>query len=114
MRRTALLLMFIAAAPVLAMDNAAIDRYVQRRLDEHLVRGAEVVIVRDGRFAYSRAFGEARSGTPMTVDTPVIIGSLSKAFTATAVLQLRAPPGWFALQGKRFLPINLRHDPVLG
>jgi len=77
-----------SAAPLLAADAAVIDRNVEERLDDQLVRGASVVIVRDGKVLHSRAFGEARSGTAMSVDAPLVIGSLSKAFTATAVLQL--------------------------
>lgn len=84
----AVLLVLSMAAPLSAIDTGELDHYAEQRLKEHLVRGAARVIVRDGRILHSRAFGEARRGVAMTVDTPVVIGSLSKAFTATAVLQL--------------------------
>jgi CubicO group peptidase (beta-lactamase class C family) len=67
---------------------AAVDRYVEARLADHRVPGAALVIVQNGAEVHARAFGSARGSAAMTVDTPLVIGSLSKAFTATAVMQL--------------------------
>lgn len=66
----------------------AIDHYVEQRLADHRVPGAAFVIVQNGSAVHAKAFGTARKDVPMTVDTPFVIGSLSKAFTATAVMQL--------------------------
>jgi CubicO group peptidase (beta-lactamase class C family) len=71
-----------------AVDVAHIDQYVEARLADHRVAGASLVLVQDGKLIHSRSFGHARSDVAMTADTPLVIGSLSKAFTATAVLQL--------------------------
>ncbi|HXI11095.1 MAG TPA: serine hydrolase domain-containing protein [Thermoanaerobaculia bacterium] len=65
-----------------------IDEYVPARLRAHLIPGASLVIVRDNSVIYAKGFGRARGDQPMTIDTPLVIGSLSKAFTATAVMQL--------------------------
>lgn len=83
-----LLLLLIGVPSAWAADPAVLDRYVQARLDDHLIRGAALVISRGGQVVHARAYGEAERARAMTLDTPVVIGSLSKAFTATAILQL--------------------------
>jgi CubicO group peptidase (beta-lactamase class C family) len=51
--------------------------------------GAAFAIIRDGRVTLSRGIGIADdAGRPVTADTPFVIGSLSKAITAMAVMQL--------------------------
>jgi CubicO group peptidase (beta-lactamase class C family) len=79
----AALSLLMAATSAAAGTFDHIDRYVATRLHEHCVPGAALLVVENGRVVHERAFGAA-----MTPDTPVVIGSLSKAFTATAVLQL--------------------------
>lgn len=89
MRFVAALVLF-AALPLFAADprEAALDDYVRREMHVHLVPGLAYVVVEKGEIAQSGAFGNASRGAAMTIDTPIIIGSLSKAFTATALLQL--------------------------
>ena len=55
------------------------------------VPSAQVGIVRDGRIAYVAAFGDARLSPPMpaTSDMHYAVGSISKQFTAAAVLLLQ-------------------------
>ena len=55
------------------------------------VPSAQVGIVRNGRTAYTAAFGEARLSPPMaaTPDMHYAVGSISKQFTAAAVLLLQ-------------------------
>ncbi|HEX3088117.1 MAG TPA: serine hydrolase domain-containing protein, partial [Ilumatobacteraceae bacterium] len=52
--------------------------------------GCTVAVGRDGTVVFAEAYGAARLDPlePMTVDTVVDIGSVSKQFTATAVLLL--------------------------
>ena len=53
------------------------------------IPGLALGIVKDDRIAYVRGFGKADdSGRPVTPQTPFIIGSLSKSFTAMAIMQL--------------------------
>ncbi|HWJ21257.1 MAG TPA: serine hydrolase domain-containing protein [Gemmatimonadaceae bacterium] len=54
--------------------------------------GASVLVVRDGRVACERSYGlaEVESGTPVTPRTNFRLASLSKQFTATAVMLLVA------------------------
>lgn len=78
----------LSSADARAVDFDRIDQYVEARLADHRVAGASLVLVQDGKLIHRRSFGRARKNVAMTVDTPLVIGSLSKAFTATAVLQL--------------------------
>ena len=53
------------------------------------IPGLALGIVEGDRIAYVRGFGEADdSGNDVTPQTPFIIGSVSKSFTALAVMQL--------------------------
>ena len=53
------------------------------------VPGLALGIVEDGRIAYIRGFGKADdSGRAVTPQTPFIIGSVAKSFTALAIMQL--------------------------
>lgn len=54
--------------------------------------GASLLVVRDGRVAYARGYGlaEVETGAPVTPRTNFRLASLSKQFTATAVMLLVA------------------------
>jgi CubicO group peptidase (beta-lactamase class C family) len=54
--------------------------------------GGAVIIERDGRVVLSKGYGLANrpAGIPFTVDTIALISSITKSFTALAVLQLAA------------------------
>jgi CubicO group peptidase (beta-lactamase class C family) len=82
--------------PVNGTDRPVTDPEVglQRRIDEIISRrpavGLAVGVVRDGRldFFHGHGFAEIRSQTPITEDTVFRIGSVTKLFTAIAVMQL--------------------------
>lgn len=69
-----------AASPAPAMPE--IDRFVADRMAEQLVPGLALVVIREGKVVHRRGFGD------LDPAQPIIIGSLSKAFTATAVMTL--------------------------
>ena len=72
-----------------AREYAPIERFVQEEMKVQRIPGLALGIVRDDRIAYVRGFGKADdSGRPVTPRTPFIIGSLSKSFTAMAIMQL--------------------------
>ncbi|MFN8623306.1 MAG: serine hydrolase domain-containing protein [Chloroflexota bacterium] len=73
--------------PVIAAVRAAAETH----LAGGPAAGLAVAIVRDGKPAWSGGFGMAdpATGRPMTPDTLLRIASVTKTFTATAVLQLR-------------------------
>lgn len=68
-------------------DEAELTTFIASQLKISQVPGLAVGIVRRDRIVYLKAFGKAE-GTPITPQTPFLIGSLSKSFTALAVIQL--------------------------
>lgn len=64
--------------------------YTQKQLAEHKVVGAAVALVDDQEVVLAEGFGWAdrESGTPATDETVFQVGSISKLFTAMAVMQL--------------------------
>jgi CubicO group peptidase (beta-lactamase class C family) len=53
------------------------------------IPGLSVAIIKGDRIVYLKGFGQADpSGRPVTPQTPFIIGSITKSFTALAVMQL--------------------------
>jgi CubicO group peptidase (beta-lactamase class C family) len=75
------------AAP--ASSFAEIESFVQDEMAAQRIPGLALGIVEGDRIAYVRGFGRADdSGNDVTPQTPFIIGSVSKSFTALAVMQL--------------------------
>lgn len=75
------------AAPANLPDYAAIDSYVSNSLAG--TPGFALSIVHGDQVTHVKGFGVANSaGVPMTADTPLVIGSQAKPFTALAIMQL--------------------------
>ncbi|MDN4477316.1 serine hydrolase domain-containing protein [Demequina sp. SYSU T00039] len=72
------------------IGSTAIEDIVAAELPASLAPGVSYAVVRGGELAESGGQGVARKGTdtPVTADTPFLIGSISKSFTALAVMQL--------------------------
>ncbi len=72
-----------------APDVQAINAYLESKLRQHRIPGLAIAIVKGDRMVHLKGFGiadpEKRSVTP---DTPFILGSVSKSFTALAIMQL--------------------------
>jgi CubicO group peptidase (beta-lactamase class C family) len=67
----------------------AIDAYVEEQMRRLHIPGASLAIVEGDRIVHLRGFGCARPGGEIpTPQTPFFIGSLTKSFTALAVMQL--------------------------
>src|SRR6201996_3251981 len=91
-----------AQSPLSPDAKAKIDTAVNQVLSSTKVPSASIAVVKDGRIAYLQSYGLARLSPPMDA-TPQMqypVGSISKQFTAAAVLLL-------AQQGKLTL-----EDPV--
>jgi CubicO group peptidase (beta-lactamase class C family)/surfactin synthase thioesterase subunit len=89
-----------------AADFAAIDAYVEKRMKDLRIPGLSLGIVHGDEIVYLKGFGDADpSGRAVTPQTPFIIGSLSKSFTALAVMQ-RVEAGQIDLDApvQRYLP----------
>lgn len=105
MRRTFLFVLSfsaLAAAQIDADLRAKIDTAAEQVLTTTGVPSASLAIVKDGKVAYTHSYGNARLDpkTPAKPEMRYSIGSISKQFTAAAILLLEQ-------QGK--LSIN---DPV--
>jgi len=70
---------------------ARVDRIAAQVLEQTGVPSASVAVVRHGKLVYTHAYGQARldPSTPATPDMRYSIGSISKQFTATAILLLQ-------------------------
>lgn len=85
---------------------AAIDAYVEEQMLRLNIPGAALVIVEGEQVAHMRGFGRVRpGGEAPSPRTPFSIGSLTKSFTAMAVMQL-VEAGKIALDApvQRYLP----------
>ena len=67
----------------------AIDTYVEEQMRRLRVPGASLAIVEGDEIVHLRGFGRARPGGERpTPQTPFFVGSITKSFTALAVMQL--------------------------
>jgi CubicO group peptidase (beta-lactamase class C family) len=70
-------------------DFAAIDRFIEMEMQAQRLLGLALGIVHGDQIVHLKGFGIADpSGRAVTPQTPFIIGSTSKSFTALAVMQL--------------------------
>jgi CubicO group peptidase (beta-lactamase class C family) len=77
-----------AAAPEPA-TLAQVDRFVEQQMDARRVPGYALAVVSGSEVVHARGFGSANgSGRAVTADTPFVLGSVTKSFTALAVMQL--------------------------
>ena len=91
----------------------AIDAYVEQQMHRLNIPGASLAIVEGNRIVHLRGFGRARpGGEAPTPQTPFFIGSLTKSFTALAVMQL-VEAGKIELDApvQRYLPWFRVADP---
>lgn len=66
-----------------------IDAYITQQMKHLSIPGVAIGIVSNNEVVYVQGYGVADdSGRAMTADTPFLIASLSKSFTALAIMQL--------------------------
>ncbi len=98
-----------------AGTRAAIDSTARSVLAATGVPSASVAVVMDGRIAYRQAYGTARLAPPSAASSSMryAVGSVSKQFTATAVVML-AQEGKLSLSDpvSRYVPGLTRGDEV--
>ncbi|MBI5031404.1 MAG: beta-lactamase family protein [Chloroflexi bacterium] len=67
----------------------AIDAYIEKQMHRLHIPGVSLAIVEGDKIVHLRGFGKARpGGEAPTPQTPFFIGSLTKSFTALAIMQL--------------------------
>lgn len=90
-----------------------IDAYIEEQMRRLKIPGVSIAIVEGDRIVHQRGFGRARpGGKAPTPQTPFFIGSLTKSFTALAVMQL-VEAGKIELDApvQRYLPWFRVADP---
>ena len=71
------------------IDLRQLDSYLQQEMNSCQIPGLAVGIVRDGEMVYCKGFGKnVGDHTPITADSPFLLASLTKSFTALAISQL--------------------------
>lgn len=65
-----------------------IDEYMNRSMKTNHIKAASLAIANNDEVFYTKGYGTFADGQNVTGDTPFPIASLSKSFTALAVLQL--------------------------
>ena len=121
-----LLYLLLGAAPAAAQDR--IDQLFEDYLARENIPGAVLVVLRDDRLVIQRQWGvtSRRTGTPMPRNAVQPIYSVSKHFTAAAILRLVEQgrveldasvglylPQWFADQPSLRVSRLLRHTSGL-
>lgn len=118
MRKTFLML-FVAAAPLLAQQPGHLAADIDKAATEILAKAgtpsASLAVVRDGKIIYEHAYGKAKLDPASAATTAMrySIGSISKQFTSAAILLL-AEEGKLSLDDKvgRWLPDVTRAGDV--
>ncbi len=102
-----------AAQQLTTAERARIDSAARTVLAGTGAPSASVAVVRGGQLVYEQAYGEGRIGTPATPAMRYAIGSVSKQFTAAALLLL-AESGQLSLDDKvsRWFPRLTRAGEV--
>jgi CubicO group peptidase (beta-lactamase class C family) len=69
--------------------NDAIDAYIQQQMRRLHIPGVSLAIIEGDQIVHLRGFGQARpGGEAPSPQTPFVLGSTTKSFTALAVMQL--------------------------
>ncbi len=85
----AVLFLLLSAGNVAANDNTygAVDSFVEDQMARHSIPGMALAITYGDDVAYLQGYGDAGDGQAVTPQTRFYIGSISKSFTALAVMQ---------------------------
>jgi CubicO group peptidase (beta-lactamase class C family) len=95
-------------------DIARIDAYISEQMQADHIPGVALGLVHNDQVVHVRGFGSAdQSGRAVTPHTPFILASVSKSFTALAIMQL-VEAGKIELNApvQRYLPWFRVADPV--
>ena len=102
---------------------AAITQEIQSMLDAHEIPGLGIGLIQDNELIYANSFGVRNldTGEPMTATSVMSMASISKAFTATAIMQLVEADKldvdepyvtyvpYFEMEDARYKTITIRH-----
>jgi CubicO group peptidase (beta-lactamase class C family) len=78
----------VPAQAAVPSNLSTVDAYLQEQVQAQHFPGLAVAIVQGDQPILVRGYGEAGPGRPMTAQTQFYLGSVTKSFTALAVMQL--------------------------
>jgi CubicO group peptidase (beta-lactamase class C family) len=113
----------VLATPAQQVEYAGrLDEFLLNQMETYKIPGLAVAIVRNGEVEYINGYGIANpNGDPVTPDTPFLLASVSKSFTALAIMQLveegkinlddpvQKYLPWFDVKGEGALEITVAH-----
>ena len=67
---------------------AVIDDYLATAMESTALPGMSVVVTHQGKIVHAAGYGHDSTGEPVTENTPMRVASVSKSFTAMAVMTL--------------------------
>ena len=81
----------LAKHPRVADAIALLDLWIEEQRSYHQLPGLAIGVVHDQQLVWARGYGvsDLETGTPMTPETVFRIASITKLFTATAIMKLR-------------------------
>lgn len=114
---------FVTQHADLASATSLLDKWINGQLHERHLPGLAAGIVHNGALIWGNGYGcaDVERGLPVTLDTRFRIASITKTFTAVAILQLRDGGKlrlddavsnyltWFDLRYPGAPPITIRH-----
>lgn len=77
-----------AASASTELTPASVDSYLREALDATGLPGLSVVVTRGDEVVHAAGYGHDSEGRPVTATTPMRVASVSKSFTAMAVMTL--------------------------
>jgi CubicO group peptidase (beta-lactamase class C family) len=99
------------------VDSTEVNRLVTETMRRSGIPGVVLAIVQGERILHTAGYGRNADGTPVTADTAMAVASLSKSFTAVAVMQL-VEKGKVELEAPirqylpEFSPVDLRASRI--
>lgn len=72
-----------------SLDISKIDKFMTNEIERLNIPGASLAIVKGDQVEYIQGYGVSNpDGEKMTSQTPIVLGSTTKSFTALAIMQL--------------------------
>ncbi|MDX3106151.1 serine hydrolase domain-containing protein [Nonomuraea angiospora] len=78
----------LTLAPAPQPTSQSIDAYLRQAMDSTGLPGMSVVVTHNGEVVHAAGYGHDSEGRPVTANTPMRVASVSKSFTAMAVMTL--------------------------
>ncbi len=107
-------LLLSRAAAQANVDTDTLDRFIAEEMARHNLPGLAVAITHGEQLIFAQGYGRGYPGQPMTPQSQLLIASVSKSFTALAIMQL-VEAGQIELDApvQTYLPEFTLRDPTV-